>query len=80
MGQYGGKHRPDHWRKPRRHKISATVRILKLKRYQQLARVAELVTLVSLTAAVCNIAGDVGRPDRFIYNVVMHGNYTSPFV
>lgn len=60
--------------------ISASVRILKLKRYQQLARVAELVTLVSLTAAVCNIAGDVGRPDRFIYNVVMNGNWTAPFV
>lgn len=60
--------------------ISATVRILRLKRYQQLARAAELVTLVSLTAAVSNIAGDVGRPDRFIYNVVMNGNYTSPFV
>ncbi|MBI4518396.1 MAG: polysulfide reductase NrfD [Deltaproteobacteria bacterium] len=60
--------------------ISATVRILKLKRYQQLARVAELVTLVSLTAAVTNIAADVGRPDRFIYNVAMHGNFTGPFV
>lgn len=60
--------------------ISATVRILRLKRYQQLARIAEFVTLVSLTAAVSNIAGDVGRPDRFIYNVVMNGNYTAPFV
>ncbi len=60
--------------------ISATVRILKLERYRQLARVAELVTLVSLTAAVCNIAGDVGRPDRFLYNVIMHGNFSSPFV
>ncbi|MBI2838071.1 MAG: polysulfide reductase NrfD [Acidobacteria bacterium] len=60
--------------------ISATVRILQLKRYQQLARIAEFVTLVSLTAAVCNIAGDVGRPDRFLYNVVMHGNFTAPFV
>lgn len=60
--------------------ISATVRILKLKRYHQLARLAEFVTLVSLTAAVTNIAADVGRPDRFIYNVVMHGNWTGPFV
>jgi len=34
------------------------------------------VTLVSLTAAVTNIAADVGRPDRFIYNVMFHG--TSP--
>lgn len=60
--------------------ISATVRIMQLKRYQQLARIAEFVTLVSLTAAVCNIAGDVGRPDRFIFNVVWNGNYTAPFV
>lgn len=60
--------------------ISATVRILRLTRYQQLARIAEFVTLVSLTAAVANIAGDVGRPDRFIFNVIMHGNYTGPFV
>lgn len=60
--------------------ISATVRILRLKRYQQLARVAELVTLVSLTAAVTNIAADVGRPDRFIFNVVWNGNYSGPFV
>jgi molybdopterin-containing oxidoreductase family membrane subunit len=60
--------------------ISATVRIMRLERYKQLARLAELVTLVSLTAAVCNIAADVGRPDRFIYNVVMNGNYTGPFV
>lgn len=60
--------------------ISATVRILQLKRYQQLARLAEFVTLVSLTAAVTNIAADVGRPDRFIYNVAMHGNFTAPFV
>lgn len=60
--------------------ISATVRILRLERYRQLARLAELVTLVSLTAAVSNIAGDVGRPDRFIYNVVMNGNFTGPFV
>lgn len=60
--------------------ISATVRILRLERYKQLARIAELITLVSLTAAVSNIAGDVGRPDRFIANVILHGNYTAPFV
>jgi len=60
--------------------ISATVRILRLERYKQLARLAEFVTLVSLTAAVTNIAADVGRPDRFLYNVIMHGNYTGPFV
>lgn len=60
--------------------ISATVRIMRLHRYQQLARIAEFVTLVSLTAAVTNIAGDVGRPDRFLFNVVWNGNYTAPFV
>ncbi len=60
--------------------ISASVRILKLRRYMQLARVAELVTLVSLTAAVCNIAMDVGRPDRFLFSVLINGNWTAPFV
>ncbi|MFQ6103395.1 MAG: NrfD/PsrC family molybdoenzyme membrane anchor subunit [Candidatus Glassbacteria bacterium] len=60
--------------------ISATVRIMKLKRYVPLARIAELVTLVSMTAAVMNIGLDVGRPDRFIANVILHGRIHAPFV
>ena len=60
--------------------ISAVVRILNLERYKQLARIAELVTLASLTTAVLNISMDVGRPDRFIFNVVKHGRFHAPFV
>jgi molybdopterin-containing oxidoreductase family membrane subunit len=60
--------------------ISASVRIMNLERYKPLARIAELVTLVSMTAAVINIGLDVGRPDRFIFNVVLHGRVHAPFV
>lgn len=60
--------------------ISAVVRILRLERYRQLARLAELVTLAAITTAVLNIGMDVGRPERFITNVVWYGRYHSPFV
>ncbi len=60
--------------------ISASVRIMRLKRYVPLARIAELVTLVAMTAAVANIMLDVGRPDRFIVNVILHGRVHAPFV
>jgi molybdopterin-containing oxidoreductase family membrane subunit len=60
--------------------ISAVVRILNLERYKQLARIAELVTLASLTTAVLNISMDVGRPDRFLFNVIKHGRFHAPFV
>ncbi|MFQ5803842.1 MAG: NrfD/PsrC family molybdoenzyme membrane anchor subunit [Candidatus Methylomirabilales bacterium] len=60
--------------------ISATVRIMNLERYKPLARIAELVTLVSMTAAVMNIALDVGRVERFLVNVVLYGRLHSPFV
>lgn len=59
--------------------ISASVRIMRLKRYVPLARLAELVTLVSMTAAVMNITLDVGRPDRFLLNVILHGRIHAPF-
>lgn len=60
--------------------ISAVVRILRLERYQQLARLAELVTLAAITTAVFNIALDVGRPERFIFNVAWYGRPTSPLL
>lgn len=60
--------------------ISAVVRIMKLERYKQLARIAELVTLASLTTAVLNITIDVGRPEKFIFYVAFYGNWSSPFV
>ena len=60
--------------------ISATVRIMHLERYKPLARLAELVTLVAMTCAVLNIALDVGRIDRFIINILLHGRIHGPFV
>ena len=60
--------------------ISAVVRLLRLKKYQQLARLAEFVTLAAITTAVLNISMDVGRPERFIFNVVWYGRYHAPFV
>jgi molybdopterin-containing oxidoreductase family membrane subunit len=60
--------------------ISAVVRILRLERYRQLARLAEFVTLAAITTAVLNIGMDVGRPERFIINVVWYGRYHAPFV
>lgn len=60
--------------------ISAVVRVMNLERYKPLARIAELVTLVALTTAVVNIGLDVGRPDRFIINVLYYGRWRSPFV
>jgi molybdopterin-containing oxidoreductase family membrane subunit len=60
--------------------ISAVVRILQLERYRQLARLAEFVTLAAITTAVMNIGIDVGRPERFVLNVVWYGRYHAPFV
>jgi Ni/Fe-hydrogenase subunit HybB-like protein len=60
--------------------ISAVVRILQLRRYQQLARLAEFVTLAAITTAVMNIGMDVGRPERFVVNVMWYGRYHAPFV
>lgn len=60
--------------------ISAVVRILRLEKYRQLARLAEFVTLAAITVAVMNITIDVGHPERFIFNVVWYGRYHAPFV
>jgi len=60
--------------------ISAGVRVLNLRRYRNVARLAELVTITALVAAVANIALDVGRPDRFLIGLLRHGNITAPMV
>jgi molybdopterin-containing oxidoreductase family membrane subunit len=50
--------------------ISAAVRILKLERYAPIARMAELLTLVSLMMAGLSIVIDLGRPDRSFLMIV----------
>jgi Ni/Fe-hydrogenase subunit HybB-like protein len=44
--------------------ISAAVRILNADRYKPIARIAELLTIVSLIMAGLSIVIDLGRPDR----------------
>jgi len=44
--------------------ISAAVRIMKLETYKPIARMAEVLTLVSLMMAGLSIVIDLGRPDR----------------
>lgn len=60
--------------------ISAVVRILRLERYRNIARLAEIVTLIALIMAFINILLHVGRPDRFIINVILYGKWHSPMV
>ncbi len=44
--------------------ISAAVRLMKSQRYKPIARIAELLTIVSLAMAGLSIVIDLGRPDR----------------
>ncbi len=60
--------------------VSAATRLLNLESLRPYARIAELLTLVCLPAAVILIAIDLGRPDRFIVNVMQYGNWTSPML
>lgn len=60
--------------------ISATVRILKLKHLRNIARLAELVTIVAMIVAVTNIALDCGKMDMFIINTILYGRWNSPMV
>lgn len=60
--------------------ISAGVRILRLDQYRNMARLAEVITMISLVLAVSNLFLHVGRPDRFIFNVILYGKSHSPMV
>jgi molybdopterin-containing oxidoreductase family membrane subunit len=60
--------------------VSATVRILRIESYRNFARIAEVMTLVAMGAAVLNIAIDVGRPDRFITHTLLYGRWQAPMV
>ncbi|MFP4628978.1 MAG: NrfD/PsrC family molybdoenzyme membrane anchor subunit [Halobacteriales archaeon] len=50
--------------------LSAAVRLVGLKTYQPVARLAELLTLAALTCAGLFILIHVGRPDRLVTSVV----------
>ncbi len=54
--------------------VSAAVRLLKLKKYEPVARIAELTTIAALGMAGLMIVVHLGRPDRVVWSVIM--NYT----
>ncbi len=60
--------------------VSAATRLLKLDYLRPYTRVAELLTLVCLPAAVLIITLDIGRPERFLINVMTYGRLQAPFV
>lgn len=55
--------------------ISAAVRVLNIDRYQVIARIAEILTILALTMAAFNVVIDLGRPDR-IFNTVLQWPFT----
>ena len=60
--------------------VSAAARLLKLEYLRPLTRIAELLTLFCLPGAVLMITLDIGRPERFVLNVMRYGRIQAPFV
>ncbi len=59
--------------------ISASVRLMNLKKYKVVARMAEVLTLVALPMAALSIVFDVGRPDR-LFNLLEFGRFQAPLL
>ena len=57
--------------------ISATVRLLDLKNFKPVARMAEVLTIVGLASAILSVIVDLGRPDRW-FNILVSLRITSP--
>ncbi len=51
--------------------IAAAIRLLKLTKYEPVARVGEVLTIISLMMAGLSIMIDMGRPDR-IFNLILY--------
>ncbi len=51
--------------------ISAAVRLLKIEKYEPVARIAELLTIGALSMAGLMIIVHLGRPDRVVWSVVL---------
>jgi molybdopterin-containing oxidoreductase family membrane subunit len=60
--------------------VSAATRLLNLEVWRPYARIAEMLTLVCLPAAVLMITVDIGKPEWFMLNVMRYGRITAPFV
>ena len=59
--------------------ISASVRLMNLKQYKVVARMAEVLTMVALPMAALSIVFDLGRPDR-IFNLLEFGRFQAPLL
>ncbi len=59
--------------------VSAAARLFNLDNLRPYARIAEMLTMVCLPAAVLLIGLDVGRPERWIINVFIYGRLQGPF-
>jgi Ni/Fe-hydrogenase subunit HybB-like protein len=51
--------------------VSAAIRIMKLQQYKPVARIAEVMTAITLLMAGLSIIFDLGRPDR-IFNLIIY--------
>ncbi len=51
--------------------VSATARLLKLDKLRPIARIAEVLTVITLMMAALNIVIDMGRPDR-VFNIIIY--------
>jgi molybdopterin-containing oxidoreductase family membrane subunit len=62
--------------------VSAVIRVLKLERYRNIGRMAELLTVVTIMMAGLSIIIDLGRPDRVLNMVLYYGSrlWQSPLV
>jgi len=59
--------------------VSALVHALRIERYRAVARIAEVVAILSILSAGLFITLDVGRPDR-LWHLVRYGRWQSPLV
>lgn len=62
--------------------VSAAARLLKLEKYHSIARIAEVLTIITLLMAGANIVIDLGRPDRVFNMLAFYGTrvWQSPLV
>jgi len=52
--------------------VSAGIRITKLEKYRPIARMAELLTVITLLMAGLSIVFDLGRPDRIFFMIIYY--------
>ncbi|MBI2836099.1 MAG: polysulfide reductase NrfD [Chloroflexi bacterium] len=51
--------------------VAAAIRLLKLKGYEPIGRIGEVLTVVSISMAGLSISLDMGRPDR-LFNIILY--------